>query len=252
MKLLSGFEFLKFVTRTGGFQVLNFFINRKIIGPGTNGYRETTLEEIPQYALKISSSEALVIQARFSKWNRATAFVFRFISNCRMKVHNKGEFSQEELLKAERYLYQQAHNEKYYAEISYLKNEKSVPKSSEIYKKSPILDKNNVLRADTRVADADIPQDQKQPIILPKFSYITRLIILHFHQRYYHMNHETIINEIRQKYLIPKLRVIFKSILLRCQWCKINKAVPKVPQMAKLPRARLALYTAPFTYSKPP
>ena len=31
--------------------------------------------------------------------------------------------------------------------------------------------------------------------------------------------------------------------------CKIRKAVPKNPQMAKLPRARVASFGAPFTFT---
>lgn len=52
-----------------------------------------------------------------------------------------------------------------------------------------------------------------------------------------------VINEIRQKYSISQLRAVFKSMIRNCQWCKVNKVVPHVPQ------ARLASFKAPFTYT---
>ncbi|XP_075157948.1 uncharacterized protein LOC142231216 [Haematobia irritans] len=63
------------------------------------------------------------------------------------------------------------------------------------------------------------------------------------------MYNETATNEIRQKYSIPRLRTTFKATVRNCQHCKIRKAVPLVPQMAKLPKARLSSYEVPFTYT---
>ncbi|XP_075150659.1 uncharacterized protein LOC142224757 [Haematobia irritans] len=44
-------------------------------------------------------------------------------------------------------------------------------------------------------------------------------------------------------------RTIYKSVTRDCQACRIHKAIPRTPEMAKLPRARLASYMAPFTFS---
>ena len=142
----------------------------------------------------------------------------------------------------------QAQNEKYSYEISLLISNQAIPKSSDIYNKSPYLD-DGILRVHGRIDNADIPMDQKRPIILPRKSYITKLILMHYHMKFYHMNHETAINEIRQKYSISRLRATYKTILRNCQMCKIKKAMPQNPQMAKLPYARVASYVAPFTFT---
>lgn len=63
------------------------------------------------------------------------------------------------------------------------------------------------------------------------------------------MNHQTVLNEIQQKYRIPGLRTIVNSIRNNCQKCKNTSAVPKIPEMAPLPSERLAVYTQPFTYA---
>ncbi|XP_065356348.1 uncharacterized protein LOC135950740 [Calliphora vicina] len=171
--------------------------------PGAMAFDKTTTEEMVHKSFKITFTENLIKENRFSKWTRmlrATAYVFRFIENCKMKNKIKGELNLEELLKAEIFLFQQAQVEKYAAEISLIKSKILIPKSSELYTKSPFMDENGVLRIYGRIDNANVAEEQKRPVILPKSSYITTLIIHHFHSKYYHINHETVINEIRQKY----------------------------------------------------
>ncbi|XP_062538334.1 uncharacterized protein LOC134206620 [Armigeres subalbatus] len=90
--------------------------------------------------------------------------------------------------------------------------------------------------------------DAQNPIILPKDHYITKLIIEDYHQRYHHQNHETVLNELRQTFRIPKLRGLYKKIRVNCQVCKNQRASPNPPPMADLPKARLAAFARPFTY----
>lgn len=56
------------------------------------------------------------------------------------------------------------------------------------------------------------------------------------------------VNEVRQQYYIPKLRAVVRTVIGRCQWCKIKKTLPQTPRMAPLPLARLASFTRPFSY----
>lgn len=45
-------------------------------------------------------------------------------------------------------------------------------------------------------------------IVLPGGHQVTRLFVHNYHIAYHHLNHETVLNEIRQIYFIPKLSVI--------------------------------------------
>ncbi|XP_075157949.1 uncharacterized protein LOC142231217 [Haematobia irritans] len=97
-----------------------------------------TTEEMSQPTLVIASSQKLINEFRFSKWNRmlrAVAYSMRFVKNCREKIRIKGELSQEELLKAEICLYRQAQHERYSSEILCLAARKAIPKTSEIFNK---------------------------------------------------------------------------------------------------------------------
>lgn len=202
----------------------------------------------------------LVEVKRFSKWNRlvrSMGYVFRFIHNAKAMDRRKGPLMQEEIIKAENYLYGTAQRDYYQDEIIILKHnakvqidkQKSLEKSSELFKLSPYSDDNEVLRIRGRIDAAKcLSQDTKRPIILPRRHYITKLIVDHYHRRYKHLNHQTALNEIKQKFDIPALRVVMKEVRNSCQVCKNESAVPQIPEMAELPSARLAAFERPFTY----
>lgn len=57
-----------------------------------------------------------------------------------------------------------------------------------MYSKSPYLE-NGILPVDDRIDIADASREQKRPVILPRKSYITKLIFLYYDEKFYHMNH---------------------------------------------------------------
>ena len=56
-----------------------------------------------------------------------------------------GELTQDELLQAETILFRQSQVEKYFTEIAFLQSNVAIPKSSDIYNKSPYLE-DGILR----------------------------------------------------------------------------------------------------------
>lgn len=124
-----------------------------------------------------------------------------------------------------------------------------VDKSSSIYKHSPWLDEFGVLRVRGRIDKAScVPEKTRRPIILPKNHAITRLVVNYFHRIYLHQNSEVVVNELCQLFDIPHLRSVVKDIQNRCQECRNKKVLPKTPEMAPLPPARLAAFCRPFSY----
>ena len=91
--------------------------------------------------------------------------------------------------------------------------------------------------------------DVKRPIVLPAYNRITYLIIDHYHIKFHHHNHESVLNEIRKKYVISNLRASIKEVRKNCQHCKIETTVPVPPQMAELLPARLATGYPVFSYT---
>ncbi|XP_070138609.1 uncharacterized protein [Drosophila bipectinata] len=67
--------------------------------------------------------------------------------------------------------------------------------------------------------------------------------------RFLHANHETVVNELRQRFWIPKLRSTLARIRRSCQQCKNRQAAPKPPRMAELPYPRVAVFHRAFSYT---
>lgn len=213
---------------------------------------ESTTTEMKEILHVHTTDEIFIDANRFSKWKRllrATAYVLRFVNILKKDVTSGTEFSTDELIRAEFLLFKLAQEQFYLEEINNLKLNKPLHKSSSLYKVAPKLDENNILRIDSRIDNACLPEEFKYPIILPRASRITYLLIMHFHVTYHHLHHEAVVNELRQRYYIPRLRVAIKSIAKQCQQCRIKKAMVNYPQMAKLPKARVSAFCLPFTYT---
>lgn len=102
--------------------------------------------------------------------------------------------------------------------MNILTDKKELPVSSLIFRLSPYLDLQGVLRMRGR-ADAmeHVGDETKRPVILPKDHCITKVIVLSYHERYHHLNHETALNELRLKFIISQARRLLKTIRGRCQ-----------------------------------
>ncbi|XP_058837537.1 uncharacterized protein LOC131693614 [Topomyia yanbarensis] len=240
---------------------------------------EETLEETRGTMLFHAVVEAETISS-WTKLVRVVATVMRFISNCRRKriglpivTYQSSEYhcrliqaeystikkplQQEELQKAETVLWRQAQFESFPNEMNTLTRnlqrkddqpQERIEKSSTLYKKSPVLDEEGVLRVRGRLeTNEELPFDMRFPIILSGKHNITKKLILHFHYKYGHANRETVFNELRQKFWIPKARAAVLQATRDCMWCKVNRCVPFVPMMAPLPVPRITPHLRPFS-----
>ncbi|XP_058816702.1 uncharacterized protein LOC131679977 [Topomyia yanbarensis] len=231
--------------------------------PQLPGPLVTTKEELRTCNLHHILDPALVDVDRFSRWEkllRTQAFVHRFINNLRSarsgEPSERGLLTQQELVSAERSLWKQAQLEFFQTEIKALERTRGSPqaqhptvsKSSALYKRWPFMDEYGIIRKRGRVIVPWVPYETKYPAILPREHKITLLIIDWFHRRFRHANRETIVNEMRQRFEIFKLRSLVSKVSRSCAWCKINTVVPHSPPMAPLPKARLTPFVRPFTY----
>ncbi|XP_062541430.1 uncharacterized protein LOC134209460 [Armigeres subalbatus] len=219
----------------------------------------------------------------WAKLLRVTATVVRFIANCRRKIRGepvvaaqatakqqqlkkttavnyeaiKAPLRREELQQAETILWRQAQWDSFPDEMSTLTNNvarppgarlESIKKSSQIYKSSPALDNEGVLRMDGRLANSvESSFDQRHPIILSRSHAITQKLIQHYHEQFGHGNSETVFNEMRQRFQIPKMRPAIHQVVSKCIWCKVNKCRPRTPRMAPLPVERVTSSLRPFS-----
>lgn len=125
---------------------------------------------------------------------------------------------------------------------------KRIAKSSPLYKMNPILDTEGVMRVGGRLQQAEYATfDMKHPIILPKGHAITNMLILRYHEKFAHGNRETVCNELRQRFHVPKLRQAIRQAVKNCIWCRVNRCLPQNPMMAPLPVQRVTPQLRPFS-----
>jgi len=109
-------------------------------------------------------------------------------------------------------------------------------------------DENRILRYQPRLANANIPEESRTPIILPKKSHLTKLIVLQIHAANMHSGTAHTLAQFRQNYYMPQARrEIFHIITNGCMRCRRNSAKPyKMPVTPPLPAFRVNKTSAPF------
>ena len=123
-----------------------------------------------------------------------------------------------------------------------------VPKGSSIAGLNPFLDEHGCLRVGGRLNHSDLLSfDEKHPLLLPKKSHLTNLIIDHHHTSQAHLAADFTLSSIRSHGLwIPAGKSAVSSRTRACITCKKNKGKPITPQMATLPASRVN-QAPPFT-----
>ncbi|XP_063838195.1 uncharacterized protein LOC135087327 [Ostrinia nubilalis] len=186
---------------------------------------------------------------RFSSWLRllrATATVLLFIEKCKKK---KLTVVTDELMqKAEKLLIRHAQEQSFQEEINLLKQDKPLRADSRLRSLTPYLDNDGLLRVGGRIDAAKAVSDEvKNPAILDGRHETARLIVKHYHVRAAHSCNELVVNELRQKYWLLRLRPTVRTVASQCNVCRIRKAMPNPPRLGDLPEARLTHHQRPFT-----
>ena len=126
--------------------------------------------------------------SRFSSWNslmRVRAWVQRFMNNCEAPSSGRSsrELKCEEVADAETEIIREAQQEAFCEEYKALVKDKALPSNSKLLGLKPVLDEDGLLRSDGRRCYADyLPFDARFPIILPRRSPVTRLIVKWYHE----------------------------------------------------------------------
>ncbi|XP_028159127.1 uncharacterized protein LOC114351958 [Ostrinia furnacalis] len=200
------------------------------------------VQDLPAIYLPVPDS------GRFSSWLRlvrSTTAVLKFINKCR-KINEPDSLLME---RAEQLLLKGAQMDSFPIELAAIKNSKYLDKSSKLLTLSPELDTYGILRVGGRInAATGVSSEMKSPVILDGRHHMSRLIIQHYHVKAAHGIQETVVNNLKQKYWIIKLRPSVKYVTSRCMLCRLKRAKPEIPRMGDLPAARVAHHQRPFTH----
>ena len=129
-----------------------------------------------------------------------------------------------------------------------LKEGRQVKCSSSLATLSPILT-DGIIRVGGRIHRAPITFEAAHPVILPKSSPVSVLIVRYYHHVLGHAGREHVLSVLRQRYWILRGRALVRQILSKCISCR-KRNMPALQQaMADLPKERLLPYHPPFTFT---
>ena len=129
------------------------------------------------------------------------------------------------------------------------RNDRYLRCTSPLYHLDPFLDEHYLLHVGGRLNKGSFCKDLKHPVILPRKSHVTELIISHFHQKLKHQGRSMTTNEIRQGgfWIIGCSSVVYTFISKCIICCKFRGKIQE-QRMSDLPMDRIQPEPS-FTYS---
>ncbi|XP_073943417.1 uncharacterized protein [Choristoneura fumiferana] len=152
--------------------------------------------------------------------------------------------------KAEQLLTSASQKDAYARERQRITDGRAPERDDRLAKISVFIDADGVMRLRGRIAAADaIQKEMVNPAVLHRTHYYTKLYIAHIHEKLHHGGTEIVVNELRQRVYIAKIRPAVKEVIARCARCLLRKARPAAPATGDLPAARLAYGARPFSFT---
>lgn len=170
---------------------------------------------------------------------RVIAYILRFVHNTRQVKSERttGPITATEMNTALRCCIKLT--QQYYFTTELQQLSKSSPVSSSLNRLAPFLDLEGLCRVGGRIRHSILPYDQKHPILLPKKSHLSGLIVDYLHKSYLHVGPRTLQSLLGRRYWIPGARSFIRSRIFRCLPCYKLRAKPVPPKMGDLPDARV-------------
>lgn len=131
-----------------------------------------------------------------------------------------------------------------------LKDQTRVPvkKTSPLYKFSPVLTDEGLIRVGGRLKSAPVDVGVRHPIVLPKEHHIVNLIVRHYHEVSGHAGREYVLSLIQERFWLIRARSSVRKMPRECLTCKRLFCKPEVQKMADLPHDRVTPSKPPFTF----
>ena len=124
-----------------------------------------------------------------------------------------------------------------------------IKKSSCLYRLDPFLDDVGLIRVGGRIKRANLPFATKHPVVLPRKSHVTDLLIRFCHFKVNHMGRGITQNELRQRgYWIIGGSSAVSNCISQCVTCRKLRGSLQLQKMADLPVDRVEP-SPPFSYS---
>ena len=179
----------------------------------------------------------------YTKLKRVTAWIFRFVNNCRANkngcsLQSSSSLTTQELHTAETYWISIAQEDCFPEEIETIKESKILRSSSPLLSLHPILDSSGILLVGGRDC-IKVSYSSQHPVILSGKHPVTKLIIRFEHLRLLHAGPTLLACSLNHRFYILGGCKAIRSITRSCVICRRTSAKPQYQMLGQLPIERL-------------
>ena len=205
---------------------------------------------------------------RFSSWTHlrvAEAWCLRYISRLKSKVAERKQINNEDqnlqpkltvqdLQNADHALIRIVQQDCFSDELKTLKALNNDPvdrsdltarkgelkKSSKLCGLDPYVDADGIIRVGGRLSLSRFPRSVRHPVVLPRKSHVSDLLVRHFHEKAAHQGRGITTNTLRANgFWIIGCSSAVSSVIFRCVTCRKRRGTVLEQKMADIPEDRL-------------
>ena len=154
-----------------------------------------------------------------------TAWIFRFINNCK-KESIKGLLSTKEWKDSEYYWWRTVQQETFMDESIAMEEKRTMKKSCKLLPFHPFLDPQGLLLVGGRINQAELPYSKRHPVILPGNHRLVKLMITSEHERLLHAGPTLVSASLSRNLCVLNWRRAICSIVRSCVTCRRVAARP--------------------------
>ena len=201
------------------------------LGTNNDALKEKRMKQYTCLVTDTTIQSNVIEPHKYSKLStllRKTAYVKRFVNNCRKKMQKKPLTlnkwpTAEEIDEALKCWLKSVQREYYPEEVDRLKAKSPIKQDSKISQLSPYIDEDTgLIRMEGRIHNAQLTESEKHPVILPHQSHIVKLLVENIHMKQMHsgVNHTLI--TLRNEFWVTRARSLVKSVVKSCILCRMH------------------------------
>ncbi|XP_030842249.1 uncharacterized protein LOC105438717 [Strongylocentrotus purpuratus] len=193
------------------------------------------------------------LMTRYSSWDRlkrGIAWLLRYKQYLRSKgtgnLAERGSLTVQELNNAEVEVIKHVQRRSFPDEYVKGIEKKTRKQGNPLEKLNPVM-VDGLLRVGGRLSKAPILNDEKHPMILPNDHHVTKLLVVHHHQKVGHCGMGSTWTSLRERFWINKGGATVRHTIGNCFKCRKRNASRGQQFMADLPEERVTPGEPPFT-----
>ncbi|XP_047038037.1 uncharacterized protein LOC124643200 [Helicoverpa zea] len=197
----------------------------------------THLEEVKVHTTALDTITIWNKFSKLSKLIRVIAYCKRFL-NLRKNATNKHstkELTKQELDDATNTCIKRC-QEDFSEELKESKNSK---KKGNLKSLNSFIDSDGIIRVGGRLDMSQLDQNRVHPILLPKESFLSQLLVADAHAKTMHGGPQLMVTYLRSKYWIIGVKLLAKKYVRNCVTCIRYAAKTRTQLMGQLPSARV-------------